>query len=173
MLILTTIALMATSQAGPTPPITADQVTQSLIGLKGKPRADRADMVAAVVDAAKRHKVDALWLLAVAYVESRHNRTLRGDKGRSRGPFQMGMGAARTVRPKVKAAELHRWPTAADIAARYWARLFKRYGVKVAPVIYNCGPVRCRQSDGTQRKETPATRAYWRAYRAMKGRIER
>ena len=155
MIILATVALLTTSQVGPVRPVTA------------KVRPERTAMIRAVIEAGRRYEVDPLWLLAVAHVESRYKLRITGDGGRSHGPFQMSMGAARTARRTAKKAELYQWPATADLAAKYWARLFRKYGPRVAPVIYNCGPVRCRRKDGTHLRDTRATKAYWRAYRAL------
>ena len=171
MVVLATLSIhppTATTKA-----LTIDQAMHALEALKGKARQDRADMVDAVIKAAKGHGICPLWLLAVGYAESRHKLRLNGDGGRSHGPWQMTMSAARTVRKQVKRAELYQWHTAADTAAAYWARLFRKYGPKAAPVVYNCGPVRCRKSNGKQRKSTPATRAYHRYYKAMSKRLKR
>ena len=148
------------------------RLTTALEALPVKARADRPQMVAAIDTAARAHRVDAVWLLAVSFVESRHNVAIVGDNGRSFGPFQMAMSAARAVNKKARKRALHRWPTAADMAARLWRKLFDKYGPKVAPVVYNCGPVRCKQKSGKQRRSTPATRGYWKYYRAMIRRIE-
>lgn len=171
MIILLTIITIATGVEGPL--VTAEDLDKGLEALKMRPRADRATMIAAVLEASKRHKVDPIWLLAVAFAESRHNVKISGDKGKSHGPFQMTLGAARVVDKRAKKADLYKWPSAANLAALLWARLFRKYGPKVAPVIYNCGPVRCRKRNGKQRKSTPATRAYWRYYKAITRRIER
>lgn len=165
------IAALTISQAGPVRSIDHVMTLQALDALKEKPRADESEMVAAVINAGELHHIDPLWLLAVAYVESRYKLSLKGDGGNSHGPFQMCMSACRTVKKDCKEKHLHQWGSAADINARYWSRLFRKYK-KFAPVVYNCGPNTCKHKDGTRWKDTPASKAYKRAYRRIKRRYK-
>ncbi len=170
-MILKTIVAALLIQTGPATQITHKEADRALSALKAKHRPDRIAMIDAVIKAAAKHGVDPIWLLAVAYAESRHNAKLKGDKGKSHGPFQMTISAARAAYKRTKVTELYKWETAADVAAKYWARLISKYGHKVAPVIYNCGPIRCKKKNGKHIRSTPATRAYWRYYNKMnKGR---
>jgi hypothetical protein len=153
------------------PPVDAEhteaEVIEALTVLKGV-KADVARDVAAVSVAAAAHAdVDALFLVAVAYTESRLTLKANGDGGRSHGPWQMCMAAARTVWPELSKHHLYEWVSAAHIAAMYWARLRTKYG-KRSDVVYNCGPVRCKGL-----KSTVVTRAYWRRYKALIRRLER
>jgi hypothetical protein len=139
-----------------------------------------------VIDAGRRNDIDPLFLLAVAFTESRWNSSAVGDSGRSFGLFQLQLSVARCVgwagifdgefiKPKGRRLLANvlldvRW--AARVAAAFIAHLRAKYGkrkgVRDVMVIYNCGPTRCRQSDGTQRSETPATRAYRRNFNKLK-----
>lgn len=150
---------------------TVGALVYAMAGLKEAPNATVAHAVAAVCIAAGAHAdIDPLWLVAVAYTESRLTLKAYDEKYRSHGPWQMGMSAARKVWPKVRKAQLYKWAPAAHMAAMYWDRLREKYG-KAADVVYNCGPVRCRRRDGSHRKTTPATRGYWRRYKLLTRRV--
>ena len=145
---------------------TQKDVITALTALRGV-KADVASTVADVTVAAAAHSdVSALFLVAVAYTESRLTITANGDQGRSHGPWQMCMSAARTVWPEADKHHLYSWVSAAHIAAMYWTRLRTKYGKRV-DVVYNCGPVRCKGL-----KSTRVTRGYWRRYRKLIRRLE-
>jgi len=140
----------------------------------------------AVIDAGERYDIDPLFLLAVSFSESRWNNAVKGDGGKSFGMFQMQLSVGRCVnwagifdgelrKPHSKrllANIMHDIHWSARIAAAFIAHLRRKYGkrkgVRDAMVVYNCGPVRCKQANGSQRRETPATRAYKRNYNKLK-----
>ena len=156
---------------------------------------DAVKMAGAALEAGVRFEVDPLFLLAVAYVESRWTvRVKPGDKGKSFGIFQMTFGVGKRVdfaglfedeleycgdgkeRATMRRALEAIW-SATHVAAAYIAHLRRKYGKRKSVydvmVIYNCGPTRCKQSNGTQRRVTPATRGYWRTYRRLKKAVHR
>ena len=180
-------ALIALALLAP-PPVTpvdlpdVDQLAAAMTTIKPKIKGARA-IAGAAIEAGARYSVSPFFLLGVAYTESRWNVSVKaGDKGRSFGLYQMTLGVARAVdfagvfedkpgRKQITWALRDVW-CANYIAAAYINRLRRKYG-RAAMVVYNCGPVRCRQSSGKQRKETPATRGYWRNYRKLKRAYKR
>jgi len=140
----------------------------------------RMTIAGAVLEAGAKYDVDPVWLLAVAYAESRWNVHIKpGDKGKSFGIFQIQKPTAKVVkyagfredtliRPRSeKPEDLLEDPwTASYIAAALWQRLRRKYK-KRADIIYNCG-FRCKGM-----KNTPATRAYWRYYRKLKRALKK
>lgn len=134
----------------------------------------RMTLAGAVLEAGAAYDVDPLWLLAVAYAESRWNINIKpGDKGRSFGIFQIQINTAKAVdfagfledkasyKRKAFVSLLEDPWCAARIAGALWNRLRRKYK-KRADIIYNCG-FRCKGM-----KSTPATRAYWKYYRKLK-----
>ena len=137
----------------------------------------RMTLAGAVLEAGAAYDVDPLWLLAVAYAESRWNLNIKpGDRGRSFGVFQIQINTAKAVdfggfledkmsyRRKAFVSLLEDPWCAARIAGALWNRLRRKYK-KRADIIYNCG-FRCKGM-----KSTTATRAYWRYYRKLKSAL--
>ena len=168
-----------------------DIIADAMTEMRPRLSLDDAKIVAgAALEAGVAHKVDPLFLLGVAFVESRWTIHIKpGDNNNSFGLYQMSYGAAKRVNfagifededeycgTKMERKQM-RWVleepfNASFVAAAYIAHLRRKYGkrkgVYDVMVIYNCGPSRCKQSDGTQRRKTPATRGYWGAYRRLK-----
>ena len=129
-------------------------------------------IIASVITAGRVNNVDPVFLLAVAFTESRWQLGAVGDGGSSHGPWQMCYSAARNILPERRRqvlAALHKWESAAFIAAAYWAYLRRKYKSR-SDVVYNCGPSRCGRGSNMMRS-TRVTRSYWRNYRRFKRMI--
>ena len=167
-----------------------EQLSAVMMSAKTRLKPRQATRLAqAVIGAGKAHNIDPLFLLALAYTESRWTRKPRpADRGRSFGLYQLTRSAARSVayggvfedEPSLQAALRSNakqralledvWVASQTVAA-YLARLRDKYGAG-ADVVYNCGPSRCGR--GNRRlKHTRATRAYWRHYRTLQWRLNK
>lgn len=92
-----------------------------------------------IAKAAKLHKVPEYLLRGVGKVESQHNPTAVSPKG-ARGEFQI---MPRTARELGLADGEEFGPKAAGAAAKYLAKLYKRFGHwDTALEAYNAGPAR-------------------------------
>ena len=109
--------------------------------------------------------VDANFLYAVAWVESRHNPKAKGDfhKGKymARGLWQMHKSAC-PLRP-CKNWMLHDKLISSVASGLLWKRIIRKYGRTRGAVIYNCGPSRCGKM-----KHTKTTKKYFKRYRLYK-----
>jgi hypothetical protein len=135
--------------------------------------ADLYKLTVAAVLAWSETEIDPAFLLGMAWAESRWKTTAAGDKGKSRGAYQIQIRTARSVYPKATVADLHHPAVSSHIAGLLLLRFAAKYGADRAAVIYNCGPSRCRTKAGKVSKWSRGARGYFRAYKEIKTRAIR
>jgi hypothetical protein len=115
--------------------------------------------------------VDPLFFAGLTYAESRWRNRAIGDGGNSRGIWQMSVSCVRAVMGRVTKREalevIANKHARTWVAGAFWRRLLRKWSRREAATVYNCGPIRCKQSNGTQRKTTPAVRGYFKHFRRM------
>jgi len=189
------IALLIVSAIAAPPPYASsitpefDSLVSTMESHVGERRAKREresfkSIAGAVLDAGYRENIHPLFLLAVAWTESRWAEKVRpGDHGKSFGIYQMTFAAGRCVQwagmfggelqftrsGKLRQSKIYAleevWHSSL-IAAAFWAHLRRKYKDR-ADVVYNCGPIRCGRGK-SMRKRTPATIKYWKTYRKLR-----